>query len=182
MKTALSRFGALLILLAAIAGTSTDVFASSPSGPIRSAVPDARLVGEGQMTFLGFRIFNAELFAPGGVYQRSNPFALRLTYLRNFKGTAISDQTIKELSRLGAGTPSQRQNWREQMNRIFPNVSKGQNITGIRKNSRTTVFYSNGRRIGEISDPAFTGAFFDIWLGTNTKNPKLRARLVGAGS
>ncbi|WP_208999179.1 chalcone isomerase family protein [Roseibium sediminis] len=142
-------------------------------------VPNARLVGEGQMRFLGFRIFNAQLFAPEGTYDPRQPFALRLTYLRDFKGTAISSQTIEELQRLGVTDKARLTDWKNQMDTIFPNVKSGQTITGVRTKGGQTEFHFQGRKIGTISDRDFTRVFFDIWLGTRTKNPSLRARLVG---
>ena len=147
-----------------------------------SAVPSARLVGEGKMTFLGFGIFEAELYAPNGRYKANAPFALKLTYLRSFKGTAISAETAKQMRRQGMKDEAQLKAWVGQMNRIFPNVSKGQSIIGARDRAGNTVFYSGGKIIGTIKDPEFTRRFFAIWLGNNTQNPGLRNKLVGASS
>ena len=65
------------------------------------------------------------------------------------------------------------------MDAIFPNVKAGQTITGVRTKGGLTEFHFQGRKIGTISDPDYTRVFFDIWLGDSTKNPSLRARLVG---
>jgi len=151
-------------------------------GSAARSVPSAELVGKGRMTYLGFKVFDAELYAPKGVYSASSPFALKLTYLRNFKGTAITDSSIKEIKRQGGASAAQLASWEKQMNAIFPNVSAGQSIIGVRTANGSSVFYRGNRKIGTISDPAFTKKFFSIWLGNNTRNPGLRARLVGAGS
>ena len=145
-------------------------------------VPAAALVGEGRMTFLGFRVFDAELYAAGGTYKASAPFALKLTYLRSFKGAAITDSTIKEMRRQGMRDKATLARWDKQMRAIFPNVSRGQSITGVRDSKGHTVFYLGQRRIGKIADKAFTRRFFAIWLGPNTKDPALRNRLIGRTS
>lgn len=158
------------------------VSAHADIGPAASSVPSAQLVGKGRMTYLGFKVFDAQLYAPNGVYKSSGPFALKLTYLRNFKGKAITESTVKEIKRQGGVSAAQLASWEKQMLAIFPNVSPGQSITGVRTANGNTVFYYGGRKIGTISGSAFSKRFFAIWLGNNTRNPGLRAKLVGAGS
>ena len=150
-------------------------------GAAANSVPAASLVGKGRLTFLGFKVFDAELYAPGGTYSPIKPFALKLTYLRNFKGSAIAKRSADEMRKQGA-SEGQLAKWTRQMEAIFPNVSAGQSITGVRTSSGVATFYLGNRRIGTISDPAFTTRFFSIWLGNRTGNPELRAKLVGMDS
>ena len=156
--------------------------AQADLGVAARAVPAAELVGKGRMTYLGFKVFDAELYAPNGTYRSNAPFALKLTYLRNFKGEKIAESSIDEIKRQGGVSAKQLQNWGNQMRAIFPNVAAGQSITGVRTTNGSSVFYLGGRKLGTISDPAFTKRFFAIWLGNNTRNPQLRAKLVGGGS
>ncbi|WP_246541887.1 chalcone isomerase family protein [Roseibium polysiphoniae] len=168
---------ALFSLLALMPGMSrADI------GAAAKVVPAAGLVGEGRLTFLGFRIFDAQLYAPSGAYDPSKPFALKLTYLRSFKGEAIAKRTEKEMRRQGMPKGATLNGWTRDMARIFPNVSPGQSIIGVRDNKGHTLFYAGGRRIGSIKDKAFTKRFFSIWLGSNTNDPALRSRLIGARS
>ncbi|MTI43670.1 chalcone isomerase-like protein [Roseibium hamelinense] len=151
-------------------------------GAAARSVPSAKLVGEGKLTFLGFSVFEAELYAPGGSYSATGPFALKLTYLRNFKGEAIAERSAKEMVRQGVPQGAKLDRWTEQMRAIFPNISRGQSITGVRTNSGNTDFYLGNQKIGSIQDKEFTRRFFAIWLGPNTNDPALRAKLVGANS
>lgn len=171
---------AVLALLMAAAGPLTPARADLAAAA--RSVPSAELVGKGRMTYLGFKVFDAELYAPGGTYRASAPFALKLTYLRNFKGEAIAESSIDEIRRQGRASKSQLATWERQMRAIFPDVAKGQSLTGVRMSNGRTVFYAGNRKLGTISDPAFTESFFAIWLGNRTRNPQLRARLVGAGT
>jgi len=155
--------------------------AADLAGAARS-VPSAELVGKGRLTFLGFNVFDAELYAPGGAYRSSAPFALKLTYLRNFKGKQITESSIKEIRRQGGVSGGRLASWEQQLRSIFPDVARGQSITGVRTAGGSTLFYSGNRKLGEIADPAFTRKFFDIWLGNRTRDPQLRAQLVGTGS
>ena len=42
-----------------------------------------------------------------------------------------------------------------------------------------TLFYLNGKNIGEIQSLTFAETFLDIWLDENTSEPKLRLKLLG---
>ncbi len=169
------------VILAALAFTGAGP-ALSDIGPASRSVPAAELVGKGRMTFLGFKLFEAELYAPQGTYRPSAPFALKLTYLRNFKSSDIAGSSVKEIKRQGGVSAQQLAAWKNEMERIFPDISAGQSITGVRAANGSSVFYLGNRKLGTISDPAFTKRFFSIWLGTRTRDPQLRARLVGARS
>lgn len=159
-----------------------------PAGPALaepaalSAVPSAALVGKGRMTFLGFSIFDAELYAPGGSYSASDPFALRLTYLKSFRGKEIARSSVKEIRRQGGVSGGKLRDWEKQMRAIFPDVAKGDSITGVHTSDGKAVFYQGGSRLGTIGDPEFSDSFFRIWLGDKTRNPSLRNQLVGGGS
>ncbi|MFN4011076.1 MAG: chalcone isomerase family protein [Pannonibacter sp.] len=171
--------GMAIALLACATLILMPLAATADLGPASRLVPSAELVGKGRLTFFGFRIFDAELYAPEGVYATGKPFALKLTYLRRFTGEAIADRSVDEIRRQGFGNEAKLAAWSEAMRGIFPNVIPGQSITGVRDASGRTVFYSGNRRLGTIADPEFTRRFFAIWLGTNTQDPDLRARLTG---
>jgi hypothetical protein len=45
--------------------------------------------------------------------------------------------------------------------------------------TRGAEFYHQGKLTGRIDDVEFAGAFFAIWLDERTREPALRARLLG---
>lgn len=178
----LEKLSLLLLLGGLIFSTTAFPVRADLASASRSIVPSARLVGSGMMTLLGFRIFKAELYAPNGQFQTNKPFALKLTYQRKFTAKAIADKSVEEMRRQGYRDSSRLARWKREMIAIFPNVTKGQSITGLRTKTGHAVFYSGNKRLGEIRDPEFTRRFFAIWLGSNTSDPALRNRLVGSGS
>lgn len=64
-------------------------------------VPEAKKVGAGRFSRLGFDVFDATLFAPAGRFESGGPFALRLEYLRNIKGKTIVDSSVAEIRKQG---------------------------------------------------------------------------------
>jgi hypothetical protein len=64
------------------------------------------------------------------------------------------------------------------MRKIFPDVDKGDSLTGIYTTSKESIFYLNDKEIGRIRDPGFGKVFFNIWLGKDTSEPALREKLL----
>jgi len=142
-------------------------------------LPGAQKVGAGRMTYLTLPVFDATLYAPGGVYSASKPFALKLSYLRTLKGRDIARSSVEQIRRQGGHGEAQLTAWGETMADIFPDVAKGTILTGVRHADGATSFYQSGKVIGRVEDPAFGRAFFDIWLGAKTSQPALRQKLLG---
>lgn len=143
-------------------------------------INDARLVGEARLKVLLWNVFDARLYAPGGDYDRSQPFALSLSYLRKLKGKKIVEKTISEMSAQSRFTPSELTQWEQLLTGIIKDVDASTTLTGIRDTDGYAVFYRNGKKVGQIEDRRFTEGFFDIWLGENTSEPKLRTDLIGS--
>ena len=58
-------------------------------------VPDAKLVGEARFEIFFFQIYDAQLFAPDGVYDPRGVYALNLTILLPRK-TASSSRRLRK--------------------------------------------------------------------------------------
>jgi hypothetical protein len=188
MLTRMNPMRFLLSILAITGALMAGLFPTSLAiaqpdiGVAAKLVPSAELVGKGRMTYFGFKVFDAALYAPDGKYTATSTYALKLTYLRNLKGKAIAERSVKEMRRQGYRDEAKLAEWLTEMESIFPNVSNGSSIIGVRDSSGHAVFFKNGRRLGSIKDSGFTRRFFAIWLGRNTKDPSLRAKLIGKSS
>ena len=164
-----------IVALATLSGTATAVSELAP--PARYALQP---VGQGTLTWLGLHIYDAALWAPDGKVDVSKPFALVVRYARPLEGASIAERSIEEIARLGAGSASQHAAWRDGLRTLFPDVEPGDEIAGVHRPGKGARFYLNGRLLGEIAEPAFSRAFFSIWLDSRTRLPELRAALIGA--
>lgn len=144
-----------------------------------SEVPNAQIVGQGRLSVFMLDVYDAKLYAPGGVFQDGQPFALELSYLRSIEGLKIADRSIQEMRDQGMQDEAKLQVWQDQMRKIFPDVEDGDIITGVYTQTRDAVFYKDGQEIGRIGDPDFSRAFFNIWLDEKTNAPALRRKLLG---
>ena len=165
--------GALLLAL------SLQASAASLPAPLQKAYPDLTAVGEGRLTWFGLRIYNATLWSSTQPFDPRRPFALAIQYQRSFSAERIIDTTLNEMRRLGKGSAAQHASWAAAMRRVFPDIQAGDTLIGLALPGRGTHFYSATRALGDIDDPAFTDAFFAIWLDARTREPGLRDTLLG---
>jgi len=143
------------------------------------------LQGEGTLRWLGLKIYEAKLYTPEPVTHQklfTTPFALELTYAREFVGHKIAERSVEEIRKLKIGSPQQQQEWFGEMRRLFPNVKAGDRLRGVYHPDQGTDFFLNGKPLGRIQSLEFSRAFFSIWLDPKTAEPGLRNALLGAAS
>ena len=163
--------------------SAAAVAAAVAPSDVATLVPDARLYGRATMRFLGWDIYQASLWVPADFDParfEQHVFALELTYLRDLKGRAIAQRSIAEMQRQVTLDDKQAEQWETRMAALFPDVRRGDRITGLYLPGRGARFIANGRELGEVADPRFARLFFGIWLDPRTSEPGLRSALLGA--
>lgn len=174
---------AFLLAVTVTAWWPATVVANMPEPTVASALKDKRPVGQGRLKVWGFEVYDASLWAsPGFNAQRFHEqrFALELHYLRAFKGRDIAARSIEEMRALDRITPEQATRWQQAMDGLFPDVERGDRITGVHVPGSGARFYLNGRLRGELADADFSRLFFGIWLSPRTSQPALRETLLQA--
>ena len=146
---------------------------------MRDYVPDAALVGKARFQVLFFKIYDAALYAPNGVYDRRAPYALRLTYLINGRKDRIIKQTVKEMKRQRAAGDSMIESWVPLMEQAFIDMPKGASADFIHVGDGSLVITAEGGVIAEITDRRFIRALMDIWLGPKVRDAEFQLALLG---
>lgn len=188
VKTAAARpaapFTALaaasLLVLATVA-LALPARANKPEPALTAALQDKQVVGNARLRVWGFEVYDARLFASPGFDSAQfgqQPFALELQYLRNFKGAEIAKRSIDEMRDLDTLAPELATQWQAAMSALFPDVKKGDRITGVHTPGRGASFYLNDRLLGEVADDRFSRLFFGIWLSPKTSQPAMRETLL----
>lgn len=169
----------LLCALALLTGL--PALANPPEPTLSAALQDKASVGQARLKVWGFDVYDATLYArPGFDAARfgEQRFALDLAYLRNFDGADIAERSIDEMRRVGPMDDARASAWLKAMTDLFPNVKKGDRITGVHVPGSGARFYLNGRLLGEVADDAFSRQFFGIWLSPRTSQPRMRETLL----
>ena len=170
-------FAAMLALILA----PRTAIAAATDGVMEELVPAARRVGKARFKVVFFKIYDAELFAPDGRFERGGPYALRLTYLVNGKKDRIVAQTVKEMKRQKAASEARINRWEGLMERYFVDMDKGTSADFIHTADGRLVLTAEGRVLGEITDRDFITALMDIWLGPKVRDKSFQRALLGQG-
>lgn len=173
-----ARFAFIALFAASHAAAAVLVAPALPP-LVHDAAPGLTMQGGGEMTFFGLSIYNGYYWSAERGFSLDRPFALDLQYQRRFDGRRIAERSVDEIEKLGFGTVAERKHWGDEMARIFPNVAKGDRLTGLYVPPGPVRYFHNGKPIGEIADPGFARAFFGIWLDPRTSRADLRKKLLG---
>ncbi len=150
---------------------------------IGDALPDARLQGGMRFRWFGLHVYDARLWTATPLRAdddlASRPYALELAYARRIEGKAIAERSLDEMKRLEAVSPAEAQEWLQAMRVAFPDVAPGDRLVGLHRPGRGVQFLHNGRVTGEVGERRFARLFFGIWLSSASREPALRAQLMG---
>lgn len=150
--------------------------------PSSASAASMQLVGAGELKWFGLPVYEASLWTPEGEFDavdRHQQVALIIDYARNIPSDKLVDSARSEWQRLGIRDP-RTESWCEQVARIWPDVTPGDQITTIVERGGPTRFFFNQREIGSIADPDFGPALLDIWLHPQSRSSRLRRALTGA--
>ena len=177
--------GLLLAALSRQAWAQSTLNAEDARTELDAVLPQYRLIGKGRLTVWGFQVYDARLWAMPG-FKPDNlpaqPFALELAYLRDFSGKDTAERSIKEMRRAAIISEEQASAWITDMQRVIPDIKKGDRIMGINRPGAGAQFLVNGKASGEIRDAEFARLFFGIWLSPKTSEPKLRDILLSGAN
>jgi hypothetical protein len=147
-----------------------------------SEVPGARLLGQGKLTYFGLNVYSAKLWVTEDFKADDfarRPLALELEYARSLVGKLITERSLVEMKKIDKVGDDKSAAWLAAMTQTFPDVAKGDRITGVHKPDEGMRFFFNGKPSGEICDPEFARLFIGIWLSPRTSEPQLRQALLG---
>ena len=135
-------------------------------------------VGSGELTFFGMTVYHATLLAPDGVYHPQRIHALQIDYRFGFSRERLAAASVDEMVKLSS-RPLDRQALQQQLTRLLPDVSEGDRLVSLHRPGEGADFYIQDRYLGRLADAAAAADFFAIWLHPQSREPGLRARLLG---
>ena len=177
----------LITLLVIAVSTSSGVALSSANddSKLSSIVSinwkESEKIGQARFSKFGIHIYDASFWVLLNKVDGSakNATALSITYARNIKAKRLLSSTRKEWKRLGFGQQYPINAWLKELEKIWPDVTQGDNITAVVSELGDCVFYSNNQEVGRIDDTDFGPAFLDIWLHIDARYSKHRKELLG---
>lgn len=154
---------------------------AQPMQALRQTTGPLLLAGQGQMRFLGLRIYDARLWV-GSEFEvqrfEAHPLALELTYHRAFSAQAIAERSVQEMAHQRALTPEQIARWTAQLAQWLPDVQAGDQLTGVHLPGQGMQLWQGGQPLQTLADAELARYFFGIWLSPQTSQPQLRSALL----
>ncbi|EEE36385.1 hypothetical protein RKLH11_218 [Rhodobacteraceae bacterium KLH11] len=145
------------------------------ASPVFGALDNAELRGTATFRYLGFPLYDAQLFTQRGAPLSWNEdFGLELRYRRNVTKKALINSTLDEMERIGHAAPV-----RDQLEVCFHAISKGDRYLAISQGPDTVGFWLNGRKVCTMSYPGIKRSFMSIFLGENTRSAAFTQALRG---
>jgi hypothetical protein len=185
MFRALTNSGRLFVLILALAGLLLS-HVSSAEETVKDMLPPAvsqqvpaplAPVGSGTYRKLGFNIYRATLWAPGGVYNPSKPYALALHYNRSVSKDTLVDTVMDDIRDQNVADDATLAKWQEVLNKALSEVAENDVIVGVAVPGKKSTLFYNGKEVTSIEDAKFSTAFFNIWLGDHA-DENLRNKLL----
>lgn len=136
-------------------------------------------IGEVAFKKAFFHLYDISLCAEKETFGWDQPFAITLEYKRNFSSDLIVKATMVEMSRLSGREQSEFEPLRSKVTQCFPDVGKGDQITGVSLDEDKAAFYFNGTMSCEIDWVGFREDFFGIWLADESRAPRKSKVLRG---
>ena len=99
--------------------------------------------------------------------------------MREVSSQKITETSIDEMRRQGISNVARLTKWANWMDQNFPDMRNGDEAIMVALTNGGMAFYHNGEKGGQTDDPAFTRAFFAIWLSDDALKPDLSRRLRG---
>jgi hypothetical protein len=144
-----------------------------------SVASDMKLIGEGTLTVLFFKVYDVRLLADSKPFSWKNKFQLEFEYKRSITKERIIDSSIKELKRQQNVTEHNLEEWTTYLEEVIQPLQEGIKAT-IKWNPQGTITFQNeGVKSVTIKDESFARSYINIWLGEETSQPKLRSQLLG---
>lgn len=161
-----------------------------PAGLLESQPGPWELHGSGLLRWSLLRIYEARLYLnvrtrqtaldDMGAFAAASPFVLDITYLRNLSARDIILATHQEIVRLRPAIDLVKvDEWCVELEAILPDVLRQDRLSGHFVPNESVTFYWNGELVGRIASGPFCEAFAAIWLDPATRQPALRAALLG---
>ena len=169
----------LCLFLACVAATAA-VASEERLPEVERMVARAELRGSALVNFLSFPLYEAQLWTPEQrSVDRVGSFALSLTYKRSFKAGSLARSSVSEIARMEDRPTSDFDDLEAKLRGCFVDVTADDRITGVSSSPDSATFFINGERSCAVIYPDLRDRFFGIWLGSDTRDPEVTARLRG---
>ncbi len=144
---------------------------------IKKYLPDYKIVGKANYSFLIWNIYDATLITKSGKFN-DDEFVLVLKYNKVIKKERLVDETINEFKKQKEFKEEYLNNLRQIFNKTFKKTKINSVFVGIKTNKQAYLYFE-GEEVFKTNDKKFINYFFNIWLREDSQNPSFTKKLLG---
>ena len=165
----------LLLPVAFAAKAKADV-----APEVRTVVSQPAELGKGAFRWLGFKVYDAQLFTPGGRgFDWDRPFALQLDYARKVRSEILLQASMDELMRM-EGPRADHDGIRAKLTQCLRDLRPGDRVVSAPRGANTLDFWVNGAKTCRLQHVNIRDRYMAIWLSEDARDKALARQLRGA--
>lgn len=157
---------------------SSGSYALNAPKPVEESLSNSFLIGESDLKYFGFKVYNIELWSEKKQFSYAEKFAIHITYNMKFSKENLAKRSIEEIERLHVLTELEKKSYYQNLLRIFSDVKKGDEKIAIFIPQKGVEMYHNNQLMGNISDVKLARLFVDIWLDKRSSFPEVTKKLL----
>ena len=144
---------------------------------ITKHLPEYKIVGKANYSFLIWNIYDATLLTKSGKF-KDDEFVLVLKYNKVIKKERLINETINEFKKQAEFKEEYLNSLRQIFNKTFKKTKINSVFVGI-KGKKQAYLYFEGEEVFKTNDEKFINYFFNIWLREDSQNPSFTKKLLG---
>ena len=144
---------------------------------ITKHLPEYKIVGKANYSFLIWNIYDATLVTKSGKFE-DDEFVLVLKYNKVIKKERLVNETINEFKKQAEFKEEYLNSLRQIFNKTFKKTKINSVFVGI-KRKKQAYLYFEGEEVFKTKDEKFIDYFFNIWLREDSQNPSFTKKLLG---
>ena len=160
-----------------IADTPKLYFDTETKKIIKKHLPEYKIVGQANYSFLIWNIYDATLITKSGEFN-DDEFVLVLEYNKVIKKERLVDETINEFKKQAEFKEEYLNNLRLIFNETFKKTKVNSVFVGIKINKQAYLYFE-GEEVFKTNEKKFINHFFNIWLREDSQNPSFTKKLLG---
>lgn len=168
-----------LWIMLVVALLATPALGATKPAELNDHIKAEQPLGSAKLKVMFMNVYTISVWQDAPSWSYDAPFALSIVYDMNFKRKELVDKSIEEVERLHAPEKAKLDTLRTELNRLFPDVKKGDRITSVYVPQTEVVFYHNGTKTGSLTEKELLVPFMDIWMSEKTEYPKTRNKMLG---
>ncbi len=145
---------------------------------VQSLLGQPQALGSGQFRYLGFKVYDAQMFAPRGQgFDRDGKYALKIEYLRKIRRKVLLRASLDELERI-EGDQADHPEILTKLTSCYRDIRPGDRIVASPRDANALRFWVNGTQTCTLQHENIRDRYMAIWLGDKARDKQFAGQVM----